>query len=213
MFLLITLGTVFCSAGINQNLHPFTHEARIPAQSDTATIRFVKIRKVQVPTRVSSTMDTAYCPELSHRDPGGSMYCPSTQTGAPTSAYEVTYSFSGPALASDESGNRNFNFQVYLRPDELALELRRALADNKASRADLAGFFTVNTQREQVRVMAIDNAQSHFCDGNFVDGAWKNDSASCRDQVSYKPVIVPSDYVTVRVDAASLSANATIAAR
>jgi hypothetical protein len=213
IFLLITLGTAFCSAEINQNLHPFTHVALIPAQSDTSTIRFVKIRKVEVPTRVSSTIDPAYCEEISRRDPGGSMYCPYTQTGSRSSAYEVTYSFSGPALGSDESGNGNFSFQIYFRPDELTPELRRALAAKSSSRADLAAYFTVETRQESVPMMAIDDTQSTFCDGNFMDGAWKNENSGCRDKVSYKPVIALSGYLTVRVKASSLSATASVATR
>lgn len=121
---------------------PFTHLAQIPADANKGTIRFERVKVVKVPTRITYTMDPSYCEELAFRDPGGSMYCPSVQTGSPAVAYEVTYSYIGQSLASDEYGGRNFTFQVYFRPDELAPEVRQALAEKKWNRADLADTFT-----------------------------------------------------------------------
>jgi hypothetical protein len=118
-------------------------------------------------------------------------------------AYEVTYSFVSQPLASDEYGNRNFTFQVYFRPDELAPEMRQALSAKKRNRADTVAYFTVNMYREPVRRIAIDEARSHFCDGSFQDGAWNHDNASCTDEISLKAIAVPSDFVTVRVDPVS----------
>ena len=182
-------------------LQPFTHVARIPADSDKGTIRFEKAKMVQVPTRIAYTINPSYCAELAFRDPGGSTYCPYMETGSPATAYEVTYSYDGQPLGSDEDGGRNFTFQVYFRPDELAPEVRQALTEKKVGRADLAGYFTVNTFREPARRMVIDEAKSHFCDGNFVDGAWTHTDASCDDEIQLKAVARLSDYITVRVDA------------
>jgi len=184
-------------------LQPFTHVARIPADSDTGTIRFETVKLVQVPTRIAYVMNSTYCREVVMRDPGGSMYCPHEQMGSPAMAYEVTYSYIGQPLTSDEYGSRNFTFQVYFRPDELPPPVRRALIEKKVGRADLAGYFTVNTFREPAWRMMIDDAQSHFCDGNFVDGAWTHTDASCNDEIQLKAVALLSDYITVRVGAGS----------
>jgi hypothetical protein len=154
-----------------RNLQPFTHFTWIPADSDKGTIRFERAKMVQVPTRITYTMN--YCQELAFRDPGGSMYCPYAQTESPAPAYEVTYSYIGRPLASDEYGGRNITFYVYFRPDELAPDVRQALTAKKRDRADLAEYFTVNAFREPVRRIVIDQAQSRFCDGNFVGFAAK----------------------------------------
>ncbi len=74
---------------------PFTHLVQIPANADKGTIGFERAKVVQVPTRITYTMDPSYCEELAFRDPGSSMYCPSVQTGSPAVAYEVTYSYVG----------------------------------------------------------------------------------------------------------------------
>jgi hypothetical protein len=55
------------------DLQPFTHVARIPADSDTGTIRFEKAKMVQVPTRIAYTINPSYCEGLAFRDPGGSV--------------------------------------------------------------------------------------------------------------------------------------------
>jgi hypothetical protein len=81
-------------------LQPFTQVARIPADSDTDSIRFQKAKMVQVPTTISYTTNPEYCEEIAVRDPGGSMYCSSARTGTPATAYELTFSFVGPPLAS-----------------------------------------------------------------------------------------------------------------
>jgi hypothetical protein len=199
-----TIGlTAKSSASIAQEieLQSFTHVARIPADSDTGTIRFEKAKMVRVPTRIAYTINPSYCEGLAFRDPGGSAYCPYMQTGSPATAYEVTYSYVGKPLASDEYGGRNFTFQVYFRPDELAPEVRQALTEKKLNRADFAGYFKVDTFREPATRMVIDEAKSHFCDGNFVDGAWTHTDAGCNDEIQLKAAARLSDYITVRVDA------------
>ena len=61
----------------------------------------------------------------------------------------------------------------------------------------------MNTLREPATRMVIDEAKSHFCDGNFVDGAWTHTDASCNDEIQLKAVARLADYITVRVNAGS----------
>ena len=201
----IASGQVTRGTTITQDLQPFTHLARIPA--DSAKIRFEGAKMVKVPTRIASTMDPAYCEALAFRDPGGSMYCPAIQTGTPATAYEVTYSYIGQPLPSDEFGGRNFTFQVYFRPDELPPQVRRDFTERKANRADFAEYFKVSTVQEPVRRIVIDETKSHLCDGNFLDGAWTHTDANCKDKIYMKAIATPSDYITVRVDPVSAVAR------
>ena len=186
-----------------EDLYPFTHTAFIPADSDPASIKFEKVKATKVFTEWKSTIDPGYCYDLQFRDPGGSMYCPYVQQQSPALAYEVTYSFTGQPLASDEYGNRNFTFQVYFRPEELPQVLRTAISAGKVKRAELATYFNVATSRMPIREAVIDEANSSFCDGNYVDGNWVQKDPKCQDKVSLKVVTIPSDYITVRVEPAS----------
>lgn len=183
--------------------HPFTHFASIPASSDPVTIKFERVQATKVFTQVKSTMDPGYCKELQFRDPGGSMYCPYTQQESPAPAYEVTYSFNGQPLASDEYGNRYFTFQVYFRREELAPALRKALSAGQRNRAGLATYFKVTTSRQPVRVTVIDEANSSFCDGNYNYGLWMRNDRNCQNKVRFKTVTILSDYVRVQVDPVS----------
>jgi hypothetical protein len=197
---LITLSLVAAAAHGQETVQSFTHVARIPADFDTSSIRFQKAKMVRIPATIAYTTNAEYCKDLAFRDPGGSMYCPSARTADFGTAYEFTFSVSGSPLASDEYGNRNFTFHVYFGPDELAPEVRQAISNGKRSRSDIAGSFNVSTSRELVRKTVIDEAASHFCAGNFVDGSWMTTDAKCKDQIYYKAVDAPSDYVSVRID-------------
>jgi hypothetical protein len=190
-----------------EDLRPFTHFASIPADSDPASIKFEKVKATKVFTERKSAMDPGYCYDLQFRDPGGSMYCPSVQEGSPALAYEVTYSFTGQPLASDEYGNRNFTLQVYFRPQELPQELRTAISTGKVKRAELATYFNVATSRMPIRKAITDEANSSFCDGNYMDGNWIQKDPKCQDKVSFNIVTIPSDYITVRVEPTSLRAQ------
>lgn len=53
----------------------------------------------------------------------------------------------------------------------------------------------------------IDEAESHFCDGNFLDGSWTASDRNCKDQVHYKALAAPSDYLTVRIDSTPVQAG------
>ena len=187
----------------SENLHPFTHLASIPATSDPATIKIERVKATKVFTTVKSTTDPAYCHDLQFRDPGGSMYCPSRREESPMPAYEVTYSFKGQPLASDEYGNRNFMFKVYFHPEELPLALRNIISTGKVKRDELAAYFNVTISRLPVRAVVVDDSNSSFCEGNYMDGNWIHKDAKCQDKVSFKTVIRPSDYLTVQVDVRS----------
>jgi hypothetical protein len=190
-----------------EDLYPFTNIASIPADSDPASIKLERVKPAKVFTERKPVMDPSYCYDLRFRDPGGSMYCPYAQEKSPAPAYEVTYSFTGQPLASDEYGNRNFTFQVYFRPEELPQALRTAISAGKVKRAELATYFNVATSRMQIREAVIDEANSSFCDGNYMDANWIQKDPKCRDKVSLKIATIPSDYITVRVEPASPGHN------
>ena len=182
--------------------NPFTHVARIPANADLASIQFRGAKHVSVPTKVRVIQDPSYCEELAFREPGGSMYCPYTKTEAPAPAYEVTYSYTANPLSSDEYGGRNFTFSVLFRLEELTSTTRNAISRGKISRAEAESLFDVTTSRTPERRAVIDMANSRFCSGNYVDGAWVHTNSHCQDDVKYRTVMAAPEYVTVRVDPA-----------
>jgi hypothetical protein len=182
-----------------EELNPFTHVAYIPAGADLRTLRFEGARLVQRPVKVRRTVNPN-CGDHGFSEPGGSAPCAHTQTVSRTQAWEVTYSFDGPALSSDEYGNHHFTVQVYFRVDELPADAQQALSAKKQSRTEKAAYFATQTYRKPVKTVVIDEAKSSFCDGNFQDGAWKQTNPNCHDKVSYKTVNSESGYVTLTVD-------------
>ena len=184
-----------------EDLHPFTHFAYIPAGSDLSTIRFEKARTVEVPSKIRYTTDTNYCAQrMLFSEPGGSMWCPHKEAVSPVPAYEVTFSFHGQELASEEYKLGHSIFQVYFRPDELVPDVRRALSNRKLSRVEKSSYFTVRTHREAIPQVVVDEGQSHFCDATPVDGVWTRTDPSCKERINYKTITTLSDYITVRVD-------------
>jgi hypothetical protein len=188
-----------------KDLEPFTHTVVIPAGSDLASIRLQGVKTVRIPTQTRSTTEAGYCEETAFREPGGSMYCPFVEPEAFTRAYQVTYSYEGPPLASDEYGDRHFTFSVYFRPEELGSAEREVLSRRKSSRAYAAELFTLTTSREPETRRVIDEDNSTFCEGTYVDGLWVQTNPTCKDNVMFKTITAPSDYVTVRVDPAPWS--------
>lgn len=193
------------------NLQPFTHLAYIPAASSMSSIRIESIKLVKVATRRRSVVNESYCNQP-WSDPGGSMYCSRATHESHVPSYRVTYSYRGEPMASDEYGNRYFTFTVYFRLDEISPRLREMLASGKLRRAALAEFFDVSTSRDQVQEIVIDQANSAFCDGNYVDGNWSRTNPKCEDMIVYTKIMAPSRYLTVRVDPVS-SRLETAAAR
>jgi hypothetical protein len=183
-----------------KDLHPFTHVVRLVAGADLSSIRFRRVKLVKVPTKLSSATDTDYCRELAFRDPGGSLFCPRVQLQDFTPAYEVTYSYQGQPMASDEYGNRNFTFSIYFRPEEFTPATRAMLSRGKSARTDVAAIFNLTTSRDPEQRIVIDEAGSTFCEGTYIDGAWKQANPQCKDQVKSKTVEALPDYVTIRVE-------------
>jgi hypothetical protein len=206
MAVVSAIGTVILAAAptgvATTHLQPFTNIAEIPAGSDVSSIRFEGIKLVKVATTRTSATDNRYC-EDGYREPGGSMYCPSVQDGSLVPAYRITYSYSGPPLGSDEYGNTEFTFSVILRPEDLNPAVRQAIDAHKMSRATAAEDFKLSTYRGLVPQVAIDDANSVLCAGNYVDGLWTHTDRNCEDKVVFKTVAVPSGYITVRVDPAA----------
>jgi hypothetical protein len=188
-----------------KDLEPFTHVVVIPAGSDLASIRLQGVKAVRIPTRTRSTTELGYCEETAFREPGGSMYCPFVEPEGFTRAYQVTYSYEGPTLLSDEYGDRHFTFSVYFRPEELSPAEREVLSRRKSGRAEAAELFTLTTSREPETRRVLDEDHSTFCEGTYVDGAWAQTNPTCKDDVKITTVTAPSDYITVRVDPASQS--------
>jgi len=178
-------------------LHPFTHETQIPANADMASIRFARIKSVRVATEVILNEDQDYCREVSGGDPGGSEFCPEVEFAGFVPAYEVTYSYTGPPLSSDEHANKEFTFSVDFRPDELDQKQREELSEGK--RVAAAEWFFLTKSRPINKRAAIDDAVSTFCPGHHVDGNWVHDDPACPDHIRFHVITEPSDFMTIRV--------------
>jgi hypothetical protein len=87
-------------------------------------------------------------------------------------AYRITYSFKGQPMASDEYADTHFTFSVYFRPDDLSAAVRRAVNERHLSRNEAASLFKVTSSPGLVQRVAMDEAKSAFCEGNYADGAW-----------------------------------------
>jgi hypothetical protein len=175
--------------------NPFTHVASIPAIVDPSTIRFEKLRMVDVASKMKTTTDTQNCKDRQFREPDGTN-CQATIVEERVKAVEATYSFNGPVLSAGESIPGRDTFSVYFRPEEVG-------ADGpveKLKRDQAASFFQVSTYRATVEQKTIDKQNSHFCEGNYVDGNWVRKDPKCQDQVQYANQTVPSPYLTVQVD-------------
>ncbi len=194
---------------VSREIDPFTHIARIPAGADLASIKFQGVKVVTVPTKTVVTSDAHYCDQATRRDSAGSMFCPAIQPEAFARAYQVTYSYEGPSLASDETGNRKFTFTVYFRPEELSPAERDLLLHGKDARADAAGTFALTTWRALDERLVVDAAHSTMCKGSYRDGLWMASNPSCEDNLKFQTILAPSDYVTVRVDHAAIRAVAS----
>jgi hypothetical protein len=185
------------------DLQPFTHTAYIPASADLSSIKFESVKAVKVATTRVVSADESYC-DAGFSEPGGSLYCPSVRDGSSAPAFQVTYSFSAPPMSADEYGSTQFTFSVNMRPEELSPAVRQAISERKMSRREGAKVFEFATTRGSVPRLVIDDANSVFCQGRYTDGAWGRSQTNCRDKVTYKTVAVPSDYVTVTVNPASV---------
>ncbi|MCU1258886.1 MAG: hypothetical protein JWO80_1771 [Bryobacterales bacterium] len=169
-----------------EELDPYTHFADIPDGADLSSIKFRGVRKIKIATQMKSTGDVHYCKDQRFRDPGGSMYCPYTQLESPSAAYQVTYSYEGQPMASDEYGNTHFTFSVYFRPDELSPAVLDKLAKHAMTKADEADYFDVTSYRASARRI---EARTHT-------------DSKCEESIRYTTIAAQSGYITVKVDPA-----------
>jgi hypothetical protein len=176
-------------------IDPFTHTVSIPATVDPATIRFEKLKSVDLASKIDTTTNAADCKDRQFRDPDGSS-CQSVKVVERVKALEADYSYVGPELSSDEKAPGRQNFAVYFRPEEVGLH---GPAD-KLKRDKAAALFHVTTFRSMVEQQSIDKQHSHFCDGNYVDDNWMQKDPNCKDQLQLISQTVPSQNWTVEVD-------------
>jgi hypothetical protein len=182
-------------------LNPITNVASIPSVVDPASIRFEKLRTVELASKTKTTVDPN-CKEKQFRDPDGSN-CQSTTVDGRIKAVEAMYSYSGAVMSAGESAPGRDTFSVYFKPEQVG-------ADGpveKMKRDQAASMFQVTTSRAMIEQKVIDKAHSQFCEGNYVDGNWLHKDAKCQDQVQYTNQVVPSPYLTVQVDLVRPSAS------
>jgi len=189
-------GAIGVLPSTNQDLNPFNHVATIPATVDPKTIRFEKLKMVEVASKTQVTSDPQDCKERQFRDPGGSS-CETVKVLERVKAVEATYSYIGPQISSGEGdvGPSRQNFSVYFRPEELPANGPVA----KMSREQAGSLFDTSTSRPMVAQRVIDNQSSHFCQGSYVDGNWVQTDSKCKEQVQYTTRTVPSTYWAVEV--------------
>jgi len=183
------------------DLQPFTHIAHIPVDADLSSIRMEGIKAVKVATERRSVTNLHYCEQSYAAEPGGSMYCPEASNESYVPAYQVTYSYRGQPIASDEYGNTYFTFSVYFRSDELSPGVRRA--SGKMSRIAVSEFFLLTISRDWIPQVVVDQENSIYCDGNYLDGQWTHANTSCKDRTAYKTVTSASPYIAVKVEPAT----------
>jgi hypothetical protein len=179
-----------------RELNPFTTVASIPATVDPSTIRFEKLKMVQLASKTQVTTDPKDCKERQFRDPDGSG-CESVKVMERVKAVEATYSFIGPQTGTGEgeTGPSRQSFSVYFRPEELPA----SEPVQKLNREQAESLFQISTSRPTVQQKVMDKQNSRFCQGNYVDGNWKQSDPKCQDQVQYTTVMTPSTYWAVDV--------------
>jgi hypothetical protein len=186
-------------------LGPIINVASIPASVDPSTIRFERLKTVELASKTKTTTDTQACKERQSREPDGSN-CQTTTVEARVKAIEAIYSYDGPEVSAGENTPGRVDFSVYFHPEELGID---GSAD-KLKRNQAAALFQLSTSRATVQKKVIDKQNSKFCAGNYVDGNWTPTDPQCHDQVAYTTATVASPYLTVQVD---VRHPATVASR
>jgi len=175
--------------------NPFSHSVLIPATVDPSTIRFEKLKAVELATKIQTTTNTQDCNERQFRDPDGSG-CQSVKVIERARAVEADYSYVGPELAAGETVPGRDTFSVYFRPEEVGVDGSVA----KLKRDQAAALFQVNTFHPTVEQKVVDKQNSRYCEGNYVDGNWVQKDKTCHDQVQYISKSMLSANWTVQVD-------------
>jgi len=175
---------------------PFTHVASIPATVDVSTIRFEKLKTVDLASKTETTK-TADCKDRQFRDPDGSN-CETVKVLERVKAVEADYSFIGPQTSTGEGeiAPSRQTFAVYFHPEELPVNG----PVDKLKREQAEALFQISTSRPVVAQRVVDQQNSHFCAGHYADGSWTQDDSKCQDQVQYTSSNVPSTYWAVAVD-------------
>ncbi|HKE27320.1 MAG TPA: hypothetical protein VKB88_33425 [Bryobacteraceae bacterium] len=192
-----TRGAIGMLPSTTQESNPFNHVASIPATVDPSTIRFEKLKVVDLASKTQTTTDVQGCKERQFREPDGSN-CETVKVLEHVKAIEADYSFIGPQLSTGEgeiSPSRQ-SFSVYFRPEELP----SSKPVEKLNREQAESLFHLSTSRPMVQQKVIDQQKSHFCEGNYVDGSWMQKDSKCQEQVQYTTATVPSTYWAVAVE-------------
>jgi hypothetical protein len=192
-----TIGAIPVQPSLDRELDPFTHVASIPATVDPKTIRFEKLKMVDLASKTQTITNLQDCKERQFRDPDGTS-CDAVKVLERVKAVEVDYSYLGPEYsAADEIVRANRQtFSVYFRPEELPVSGQF----EKLNREQAESLFQLSSSRSVVQERVIDKEHSHFCEGNYVDGNWVRTDPKCQDQVQYTTRTVPSEFWAVAVD-------------
>jgi hypothetical protein len=187
-------GTIGTRTVETKEINAYTNVAAIPATVDPGSIRFEKLRNVDLASKMKVTSDPNGCKDRQFRESDSS--CTSVSVLEKVKAVEARYSYSGPAMSSGEATPGRDQFSVFFRPEELAA----AGPIEKLNREQAESLFALSTSRQTVDEKVIDKAHSQFCEGNYVDGNWTRKDSKCQDQVVYTTQTVPSPNLTVQVD-------------
>lgn len=184
------------ATAVTAEMSPFTHVASIPATVDPATIRFEKLKPVELASKTKTTTDEQTCKEKQFRDPDGSN-CQTVTVLEKVKALEASYSYVGPELTAGETIPGRQTFSVYFRPEEFVGVDGQI---GKLKRDQAATLFQVNTFRAMVEQKVVDKENSRYCEGHYVDGSWVQKDPNCHDQVQLVSQTVPSANLTVQID-------------
>jgi len=188
-------GTIAAARTAQLDEHnPFTNVAYIPATVDPSTIRFEKLRMVELASKTKTTTDPQICKEQQFRE-SDSRYCQSVTVLERVKAVEARYSYNGPVVLAGESVPGRDQFSVYFRPEELGA----VGSVEKLNREQAGSLFEVSTTRPTVEEKVIDREHSRFCEGNYIDGNWTRTDPKCQDQVQYMNQTGPSPNLLVQV--------------
>lgn len=187
-------GTIAKRAPQTNEINPFTNVASIPSTVDPASIRFEKLRNIELASKTKTTTDPNNCKDRQFRESDPT--CQTVQVIEKVKAVEARYSYNGPVLSTGEASPGRDSFSVYFRPEELAA----AGQIDKLNREQAESLLDLSTSRPMVDERVIDKAHSHFCDGNYADGNWVRKDTNCKDEVVYITQTVPSPNLQVQVD-------------
>lgn len=188
-------GTIAQRTSQTNEVNPFTNVASIPSTVDPASIRFEKLRNVELASKTKITTDPNACKDRQFRE--SDVTCQSVQVIEKVKAIEARYSYNGPVLSTGESLPGRDSFSVYFHPEELSAVVSQI---DKMNREQSESLFDLSTSRPMVDEKIMDKTRSRFCDGNYVDGNWVRKDANCKDEVTYVTQTVPSPNLQVQVD-------------